>query len=48
MWDAATCETFGVSMDALSEIKLCVEDFGEIDVSIEGLGGIKIMGCIGD
>ena len=47
-WDAATCETLGVPMDALPEIKSCAEDFGEIDASIEGLGGIKITGCIGD
>ena len=48
-WDAATCEAFGVPTNALPEIKSCAEYFGEIDGdAFEGVGGIKITGCIGD
>ena len=47
-WDDATCEAFGVPKEALPEIKSCAEFYGEVDASVEGLGGIKITGCIGD
>jgi glycerol kinase len=47
-WDAETCAAFGVPLEALPKIVSCAEDFGRIDSSIDGLGGIAITGCIGD
>jgi len=47
-WDEETCAAFGVPIEALPRIQSCAEDFGRVDASIDGLGGIAITGCIGD
>ncbi len=47
-WDAGLCEVFGVSVEALPEVRACAASYGETDVGGALPRPVPIVGVMGD